>query len=483
MLAWLARRIAEPRFQLASLAWLGLAFAHGLAFDAPFVRLFEAEHGRLARSPERRRARRRDRPCRALHVQRGHRRTKVCSHASSRICSTRSRGCDAARTRSPARPPSTRARWRSSRCRRAGIAGHVLVAALWSVVAVGADRRRPAARRASTALGASVALVLAYDVPEIAEVERSWAFGIVALAAIAVAVASGAPLADRARAAGRRSLRRRARCSRRRRRSSSTTTCRRAAALLGARDRLRRARRRAPAPPARLRIACSGCSRSGSPSPASIELLDGTMARARLGGGRRGARRCSPGSRSGSSGLRSRFFGLALATRSSMEAQPSDLFVAQRQPGSGIPAVPARRRRPGSEIARAASTRLRAAVHLAVRRVGPVRRIARDPRAGRGRSAAQASTPSSSAATRRSAALWGLVGLGLLYAGLKRGRRELQLGGFVLFGLSLAKLFVYDLAFLSSIARAFSFLAVGGLILVAGFFYQRLAGGHTAART
>ena len=41
ILAWLARRIAEPRFQLASLAWLGLAFAHGLAFDAPFARLFE----------------------------------------------------------------------------------------------------------------------------------------------------------------------------------------------------------------------------------------------------------------------------------------------------------------------------------------------------------------------------------------------------------------------------------------------------------
>jgi uncharacterized membrane protein len=76
------------------------------------------------------------------------------------------------------------------------------------------------------------------------------------------------------------------------------------------------------------------------------------------------------------------------------------------------------------------------------------------------------------------------VGLGLLYAGLKRGKRGLQIGGFVLFGISLAKLFVYDLAFLSSVARAFSFLAVGGLILVAGFFYQRLAGGgHTEART
>jgi hypothetical protein len=41
VLAWLARRIAEPRFQIASLAWLGLAFAHGLAFDAPLERLFE----------------------------------------------------------------------------------------------------------------------------------------------------------------------------------------------------------------------------------------------------------------------------------------------------------------------------------------------------------------------------------------------------------------------------------------------------------
>ena len=42
-------------------------------------------------------------------------------------------------------------------------------------------------------------------------------------------------------------------------------------------------------------------------------------------------------------------------------------------------------------------------------------------------------------------------------------------------GISLAKLFLYDLAFLSSVARAFSFLAVGGVLLAAGFFYQRLA--------
>jgi len=53
--------------------------------------------------------------------------------------------------------------------------------------------------------------------------------------------------------------------------------------------------------------------------------------------------------------------------------------------------------------------------------------------------------------------------------------RVLRLGGFALFGVSLAKLFVYDLAFLHSIARALSFLAVGAVLLLAGFFYQRLS--------
>jgi uncharacterized membrane protein len=33
---------------------------------------------------------------------------------------------------------------------------------------------------------------------------------------------------------------------------------------------------------------------------------------------------------------------------------------------------------------------------------------------------------------------------------------------------------VYDLAFLSSVARAFSFIAVGALFLVGGFFNQRM---------
>jgi uncharacterized membrane protein len=71
--------------------------------------------------------------------------------------------------------------------------------------------------------------------------------------------------------------------------------------------------------------------------------------------------------------------------------------------------------------------------------------------------------------------LWALLGLALLIAGLLRGSGLLRYGGLALFALSLAKLFLYDLAELSSVARAFSFIFVGGLLLVGGFFLQRLS--------
>ena len=72
-------------------------------------------------------------------------------------------------------------------------------------------------------------------------------------------------------------------------------------------------------------------------------------------------------------------------------------------------------------------------------------------------------------------ALWGTIGLVALYLGLKRGSSSLRLAGFVLFGVSLIKIFLYDLSRLSSVTRALSFLAVGAVLLLAGFFYQRLA--------
>jgi len=85
-------------------------------------------------------------------------------------------------------------------------------------------------------------------------------------------------------------------------------------------------------------------------------------------------------------------------------------------------------------------------------------------------------------------AFWGAVGLALLTLGLLRRSRGFRLAGFALFGVSLAKLFLYDLTTLSSLARALSFLAVGALLLLGGFFYQRLSEqledrGPTGSRT
>ena len=70
---------------------------------------------------------------------------------------------------------------------------------------------------------------------------------------------------------------------------------------------------------------------------------------------------------------------------------------------------------------------------------------------------------------------WALIGLALLVAGLIRDQRLLRFGGLALFGLSIAKIFLYDLSTLSSVARALSFIAVGALVLAGGFFLQKLS--------
>jgi hypothetical protein len=72
-------------------------------------------------------------------------------------------------------------------------------------------------------------------------------------------------------------------------------------------------------------------------------------------------------------------------------------------------------------------------------------------------------------------AFWGAVGLAALYLGLRRESTKLRLAGFALFAISLVKIFLYDLSRLDSVTRALSFLAVGAVLLLGGFFYQRLS--------
>jgi hypothetical protein len=71
-------------------------------------------------------------------------------------------------------------------------------------------------------------------------------------------------------------------------------------------------------------------------------------------------------------------------------------------------------------------------------------------------------------------AVWGLTGLTLLVLGVARRSSHLRYAGLALFGLTLAKIFLFDLAELSSVARAASFVAVGGLLLAGGALVQRL---------
>ena len=78
-------------------------------------------------------------------------------------------------------------------------------------------------------------------------------------------------------------------------------------------------------------------------------------------------------------------------------------------------------------------------------------------------------------------ALLGLAALGVYAVGLAREHRPLRVAGLTLFGLALAKLFLYDLSSLSSITRAFSFLALGAVLLAAAFFAERAVRGDRLA--
>jgi len=80
-------------------------------------------------------------------------------------------------------------------------------------------------------------------------------------------------------------------------------------------------------------------------------------------------------------------------------------------------------------------------------------------------------------------ALWALVGLAGLVYGLARGSKVVRLAGLGLFGVSLAKIFLYDLSELSSVARAASFIAVGAAILAGGAALQKLSARLDEARS
>ena len=70
--------------------------------------------------------------------------------------------------------------------------------------------------------------------------------------------------------------------------------------------------------------------------------------------------------------------------------------------------------------------------------------------------------------------LWATTGLAGLIVGLVRDERTLRLGSLALLGVTIGKVFLYDLAALESLYRVGSFIALGLLLLLAAGLWQRM---------
>ena len=71
-------------------------------------------------------------------------------------------------------------------------------------------------------------------------------------------------------------------------------------------------------------------------------------------------------------------------------------------------------------------------------------------------------------------ALWSLAGFGALVLGLRRDLRMVRIGALALLLVAVGKVFLFDLATLTSIYRVVSFIGLGLFLLTAAFVWQRM---------
>lgn len=69
--------------------------------------------------------------------------------------------------------------------------------------------------------------------------------------------------------------------------------------------------------------------------------------------------------------------------------------------------------------------------------------------------------------------LWGAYSLFLIGLGLAKNKKHLRIGAMVIFGLTLIKLFFYDIAYLSTISKTVVFVSLGVLLLIISFLYNK----------
>ena len=69
--------------------------------------------------------------------------------------------------------------------------------------------------------------------------------------------------------------------------------------------------------------------------------------------------------------------------------------------------------------------------------------------------------------------LWGVYALSLVVIGIIRKYKQIRLGAMALFGITLIKLFFYDISHLNTIAKTIVFVVLGVLLLVISFLYNK----------
>jgi len=69
--------------------------------------------------------------------------------------------------------------------------------------------------------------------------------------------------------------------------------------------------------------------------------------------------------------------------------------------------------------------------------------------------------------------LWGVYALVLIVLGIYLHKKHLRIGAIALFGLTLGKVFLYDIADLSTIAKTIVFVSLGILMLIVSFLYNK----------
>lgn len=69
--------------------------------------------------------------------------------------------------------------------------------------------------------------------------------------------------------------------------------------------------------------------------------------------------------------------------------------------------------------------------------------------------------------------LWATYAIYIMYLGIRRTHVSMRVISMIILGITLLKLFFYDIARLSTLSKTIVFIGIGGLLLVGAYFYQR----------